>query len=51
MSPLPGDQRTNPIPFTNLVLAPSILGTHMLDYNWAMGDLLALVAAKEAALR
>src|SRR3989442_2752674 len=51
VSPRPGDQRANPIPFNNLVLAPSILGTHILDYNWTMGDLLALVAAKEAALR
>jgi len=51
VSPLPNDQRTNPIPFNNLVLSPSILGTHILDYNWTIGDLLALVAAKEAALR
>jgi len=46
----PGDQRTNPIPFTSPVLSPAILGTHILDYNWTMGDLLTLVAAKAAAM-
>ena len=45
-----GDQRTNPIPLDSPVLAPGLLGTHILDYNWAMGDLLTLVAAKGAAL-
>ena len=45
----PGDQRTNPIPFSTAVLSPALLGTHILDYNWTMGDLLTLVATKAAA--
>ena len=43
-----GDLRTNLIPFDHPVLAPSFLGTHILDYNWALGDLLTLVATKAA---
>jgi len=46
----PGDQRTNPIPFSTAVLSPALLGTHILDYNWTMGDLLTLVATKAAAV-
>ncbi len=42
--------RTNPIPFTSPVLSPALLGTHILDYNWTMGDLLTLVATKAAAV-
>jgi pimeloyl-ACP methyl ester carboxylesterase len=50
VTPLPGDLRTNPIPFTNFVLDPGFLGTHILDYSWATEDLLSLVAAKAAAM-
>jgi len=50
VTPGPGDMRTNPIPFTNPVLSPSLLGTHILDYNWTQEDLLSLVATKAAAM-
>jgi hypothetical protein len=50
VTPGPGDMRTNPIPFTNPVLSPSLLGTHILDYNWTQEDLLGLVATKAAAM-
>ena len=46
-----GDQRPQPIPFgTAVVLSPSILGTHILDYNWAMGDLIRIVEKAAAAM-
>ena len=48
--PGPGDVRTNPVNFNALALNPSILGTHILDYNFAMADLLALTEAKIAAM-
>ncbi len=44
------DQRHNPIPFDSGVLSPAFLGTHILDYNFAIGDLLDLVAHKAAVL-
>ena len=47
----PGDVRENPIPFGHVVLAPSFLGTHILDYNFTLGDLLTLVDAKAEAMR
>ena len=50
VTPLPGDLRTNPIPFTNFVLDPGFLGTHILDYSWATTELLDLVAEKAAAM-
>ena len=49
-TPGAGDMRTNPIPFTSPVLAPGLLGTHILDYNWTMGDLMTLVQTKAAAM-
>jgi hypothetical protein len=51
VAPGVGDQRTNPIPFDSGVLAPALLGTHILDYNFPLGDLLALVQQKARALR
>jgi hypothetical protein len=45
-----GDQRVNPIPFDHGVLAPSFLGTHILDYNFAVGDPLRLVDLKADTL-
>lgn len=48
VTPGAGDLRTNPIPFTHPVLSPALLGTHILDWSWAMGDLLALVGTKAA---
>jgi hypothetical protein len=47
--PGPGDVRTNPVNWNALALNPSFLGTHILDYNFAMADLLDLVEAKIAA--
>ncbi len=51
VEPGAGDQRLNPIDFTNVVLSPGFLGTHILDYNWSMGDLIELVQQKAAALK
>ena len=48
--PGPGDVRTNPVNFNALALNPALLGTHILDYNFAMADLLALTEAKIAAM-
>jgi hypothetical protein len=50
-TPEAGDQRQNRIPFDNALFSPSILGTHVLDYNWALGDLIDLVQRKAAALK
>ncbi len=49
-TPQPGDERMNRIPFDNILFNPGILGTHVLDYNWALGDLIDLVQRKAAAL-
>ncbi len=43
------DMRTNPIDFEGTLFNPSFLGLHVLDYNFAMQDLLDQVAAKAAA--
>jgi hypothetical protein len=51
VSPASGDMRTNPVPFDNALFSPSLLGTHVLDYNWSLGDLIALVERKAAALK
>ncbi|MDX2171247.1 MAG: pectin acetylesterase-family hydrolase [Deltaproteobacteria bacterium] len=51
VEPGAGDQRTNPIPFNSAVFAPSLLGTHILDYNFPLGDLISLVQQKANALR
>ena len=48
VTPGVGDMRTNPIPFDSAILAPGLLGTHILDWSWPMGDLLELVAIKSA---
>jgi hypothetical protein len=50
VTPGPGDLRTNPIPFTHIALNPGLLGTHILDYNWATEDLLGLVQTKAAMM-
>lgn len=49
VAPAMGDQRTNPVDFTNPLFGPAFLGLHVLDYNLAMEDLLALIEAKAAA--
>jgi pimeloyl-ACP methyl ester carboxylesterase len=38
-----GDVRQNPIDFTQPLLNPGLLGLHVFDYNFAIGDLLELV--------
>jgi hypothetical protein len=50
VTPGPGDLRQNPVPFTAGILSPFILGTHILDYNWTMEDLLTLVQTKAATM-
>ncbi len=49
-APAMGDQRRDPIPYDGLIFAPSFLGLHLLDYNVALDDLLALVARKAERL-
>ena len=50
--PLPGggDVRTDDIDYDHVALDPGFLGTHVLDYEFAMGDLQSLVATKAAAM-
>jgi hypothetical protein len=50
VAPGPGDLRTNTIPFDHPVLDPGFLGTHILDYNFALEDLLRQVEVRAAAL-
>ena len=45
------DQRTNPVPFDAPLLSPSLLGLHVLDYNFPMAELTGLVRSKAAAAR
>jgi hypothetical protein len=51
VDPGPGDVRTNPIPFANPLFGPALLGMHVLDYNFALGDLIQLVERKAALLK
>jgi len=44
-----GDPRVDPIPYSNPLFSGALLGTHILDYNFPLGDLLDLVNAKIAA--
>lgn len=46
-SPLPGDQRTLPIPPENVPLY-DVAGLHILDYNLALRDLIEVVRKKAA---
>ena len=48
--PKAGDQRVNPVPFDSGLLSPSGLGLHILDYQFPLGDLLALTLAKAEAM-
>ena len=45
-----GDLRTNQINLDHPALAPSFLGTHILDFNFTLGDLLAQVEGRAAGL-
>ncbi|MFV8752483.1 DUF3089 domain-containing protein [Nannocystaceae bacterium ST9] len=49
VEPEPGDLRENPIDFGQPLLSPSILGLHVLDYQFALAELIELVAVKAAA--
>lgn len=49
VEPAQGDVRKNPIDFTAPLFSPDFLGLHVLDYNFALQDLLDIVAAKAAA--
>ncbi|WAS89963.1 DUF3089 domain-containing protein [Nannocystis punicea] len=49
LEPDADDVRTNPVDFTAPLFAPGFLGLHVLDYNFALQDLLDLAAAKAAA--
>jgi hypothetical protein len=48
--PGPGDVRQKPVPFDNPLFSPGILGTHVLDFNWAIADLSRLVEKKAARM-
>ena len=48
--PGPGDLRTNRIRFSHPALAPSFLGTHILDWSFPLGDLIDLVETKAAQM-
>lgn len=47
--PAAGDTRTNPVPLDAALFDPGFVGLHVLDYNFALGDLLRVVEAKAAA--
>ena len=47
VEPAAGDQRLNPIPFDHGILQPSLLGLHILDYNFAEGDLIRFAVTCE----
>jgi hypothetical protein len=51
VDPGQGDTRVNEIPFDHPLFSPGFLGTHVLDYNFAIEDLIRLVDTKAAALR
>lgn len=48
--PETGDVRLNPVPFDHALFSPSLLGLHVLDYNFPLADLMRIVAIKAAAL-
>ncbi len=50
VEPKANDQRVNPVPFDSGLLSPSGLGLHILDYQFPLGDLLALTLAKANAM-
>jgi hypothetical protein len=49
-SPAMGDARQDPVLYGSPALSPALLGLHILDYSWPMGELLALVREKAAAM-
>ena len=51
VEPGPGDVRQNPVPFDHPLFGPALLGTHVVDYNFGIGDMIDLVQQKAAALK
>lgn len=47
--PAPGDVRVDPIDVGAPLFSPEFLGMHVFDYNYAMQDILDIVAAKAEA--
>jgi hypothetical protein len=50
LADLPGDLRKNAVPFDHPLFSPGLLGLHVLDYNFLMAELLALVEQKAAQM-
>jgi hypothetical protein len=48
--PAPSDTRINGVNFDHWLLSPDPLGLHILDYSFPLGDMLALVETKAAAM-
>jgi len=48
--PGPGDLRSDNINYNHIALDPAALGPHILDYEFAIQDLLNLVETKAAAM-
>lgn len=48
--PAVGDLRINPVDFARPLFDPAFLGTHVLDWNFPLGELIELVATKAAAM-
>jgi len=40
------DARVNPVNFSSVIFNPSVLGLHLLDYNFTLGDLIRQVRVK-----
>ncbi|MBZ5711575.1 hypothetical protein [Nannocystis pusilla] len=49
IEPDPGDVRQDPVDVEAPLFAPGLLGLHVLDYNFALQELLDLSAAKAEA--
>lgn len=45
-APQLNDIRTNPVNFGSVIFNPSVLGLHLLDYNFTLGDLIRQVRVK-----
>lgn len=50
VEPGPGDMRGNPVDFEQPLLSPAFLGLHVFDYNFALDELMELVAIKAEAM-
>ena len=46
VAPGTNDPRTNPVNFNSVIFNPSLLGLHLLDYNFTLGDLIRQVRVK-----